>query len=101
MATWKKVLVSGSDISVAAITASQVPGGDSSDKVLVLTTDGGIKQVAQNVVQGSTTANFQITGSTGNNLFDATEDKLVFDGANNASTTVATQILNFLLLAVQ
>lgn len=90
MATWKKVLVSGSDISVAAITASQVPGGDSDDKVLVLTADGGIKQVAQNVVQGTTTANFQITGSTGNNLFDATEDKLVFDGANNASTTVAT-----------
>lgn len=91
MAEWKKVLVSGSDISVAAITASNIPGGDSGDQVLVLDTgDNSIKRVDQSVIQGSTEAEFQISGSTGNNLFDATSDKLVFDGTNNASTTVTT-----------
>lgn len=89
MAEWKKVLVSGSDVNVAAITASQVPSGDSGDKVLVLTTDGGIKQVAQNVVQGTTTANFQISGSTGNDTFDATADTLIFTGSNGLSTSVS------------
>ena len=35
MADWKKVLVSGSDIHVSSITASNVPGGSSGDEVIV------------------------------------------------------------------
>ena len=92
MAEWKKVLVSGSDISVRAITASLIPDGDSGDKVLVITSDGGIKKVEQTVVQGNTVANFDISGSTGNNEFDATEDTLIFAGTNGATTTVDNSV---------
>ena len=90
MAEWKKVLVSGSDINVAAITASNIPSGDSGDQVLVLnTSDNSIKRVNQSVIQGVTEADFTINGTSGtNSAFDATEDTLVFTGTNNTSTTV-------------
>lgn len=88
MAEWKKVLVSGSDIEVAAITASNVPGGDSDDKVLVLSSDGSFKQVAQGLIQGNTEATFTIAGNSGNELFDATGDTLNIVGSNGITTTV-------------
>ena len=90
MAEWKKVLVSGSDISVAAITASNVPGGAGTDKVLVVTSDGGIKKVDAGVIQGVTTADFTLSADAGSNVtFDATEDTLIFGGHNGVSTTVS------------
>ena len=90
MAEWKKVLVSGSDISVAAITASNVPGGAGTDKVLVVTSDGGIKKVDAGVIQGVTTADFTLSADAGSNVtFDATQDTLIFGGHNGVSTTVS------------
>ena len=47
MAEWKKVLVSGSDITVAGITSSQVPAGTGTDNVVVLGANGEFKQVTQ------------------------------------------------------
>ena len=42
MASWKKVLVSGSSIDVNQITASGVPTVDNESNLLALSTDGGI-----------------------------------------------------------
>ena len=90
MAEWKKVLVSGSDISVAAITASNVPDGAGTDKVLVVTSDGGIKKVDAGVIQGVTQADFTLSADAGSNVtFDATADTLIFGGHNGVSTTVS------------
>ncbi len=88
MANWKKVLVSGSEISVAGITSSQVPDGTESDDVVVLGGNGGFKKVTQTSIQGVTTATFKISGSTGNDTFDATGDTLIFTGSHGASTTI-------------
>ena len=91
MADWKKVLVSGSDISVGNITASNIPAApsDSTDQVLLITSDGKVKRTAQTNIQGTTTANFTLNGSTGTTTFDATADKLILNGTNGASTTLA------------
>jgi hypothetical protein len=90
MATWKKVLVSGSDISVASITSSQIPGGTSDDDVIVLGANGEFKKVTQTSIQGTTVANFTVEDSSGNtDTFNATADTLIFDGDNNASTTIS------------
>lgn len=89
MATWKKVLVSGSDIHVASITASNVPEGSSGDRVLVRSTDGGFKSVTQGSIQGTTVADFQITGSTGKTSFDGTGDVLLFTGSAGTSVDVS------------
>lgn len=55
MAEWKKVLVSGSNIDVAQISASVVPTVDTEDNLLAITTDGHIKQILQSNVAGSDT----------------------------------------------
>jgi len=89
MANWKKVLVSGSEISVAGITSSQVPSGTSDDDVVVLGANGEFKKVLQTSIQGVTTATFKISGSTGNDTFDATGDTLIFTGSHGASTSIS------------
>lgn len=89
MANWKKVLVSGSEISVAGITSSQVPSGTSGDDVVVLGANGEFKKVTQTSIQGVTTANFTIEDSAGTtDTFDATSDTLIIDGDNASTTTV-------------
>ena len=53
MAKWKKVLVSGSQIEVAGITASAIPSsGGFADRVVVFDTDGAFKSVLQSNIQG-------------------------------------------------
>lgn len=89
MATWKKVLVSGSQIEVLGITGSDIPNtGTGTDKVLVVDNDGKFITRDQSDVQGVTTAIFGITGSdpvNGRDAFDATGDSLLFTGS---STTI-------------
>ena len=41
MASWKKVLVSGSNIEVNEITASSVPGGGGAEQLLALDSASG------------------------------------------------------------
>ena len=91
MADWKKVLVSGSDIHISSITASNVPEGASGDRVLVRTTaDGGFKSVTQGSIQGVTEATFQISGSGifDTASFDGTQDVLLFTGSANSGLSV-------------
>lgn len=52
MASWKKVLVSGSSIEVAAITASAVPTGTTENVVLVDNT-GKFKQITQGALSSA------------------------------------------------
>lgn len=95
MANWKKVLVSGSEISVAGITSSQVPDGTASDDVVVLGANGEFKKVTQTSIQGVTTANFTVQDSAGStDTFDATSDTLIIDGNNNTTTTVTNSGTN-------
>ena len=64
MANWKKVLVSGSQIEIAGITASAIPSsGGFADRVVVFDTDGRFKSVLQSNIQGVTTAQFTVSGS--------------------------------------
>ena len=90
MADWKKVLVSGSDIHVSSITASNVPDGTSTDEVIVLGGNGEFKKVTQGSIQGTTQATFQITGSGTNDTasFDGTGDTLLFTGSLGVSVDV-------------
>ena len=53
MASWKKVLVSGSSIEVNQITASGVPVLDNEDNILSIGSDGTISQIAQTSVAGT------------------------------------------------
>ena len=92
MANWKKVLVSGSQIEVAGITASAIPSsGGFADRVVVFdTTSGAFKSVQQSDIQGVTTALFSISGSTGNDTFDATQDTLLVTGSANSINVSAS-----------
>ena len=96
MANWKKVLVSGSDIHVAQISASNVPeSSDTSDRVIVRdATNGGFKSVTQTSIVGQTTANFKISGSTGHTTFAATTDTLIFTSSNDGVSTTVTDDLS-------
>ena len=90
MADWKKVLVSGSDIHISSITASNVPDGTSTDEVIVLGNNGEFKKVTQGSIQGTTQATFQITGSGTNDTasFDGTGDTLLLTGSKGVSVDV-------------
>jgi hypothetical protein len=96
MANWKKVLVSGSQIQVAGITASNIPSsGGVDDRVVVFNSaDGEFKSVTQGSIQGITVASFGITGSDASgDTFNATTDILTFAGditASVAATADAT-----------
>ena len=77
MPSWKKVLVSGSNIHVAEITASRVPTVDNENNLLAISANGGITQITQGSVAGTnptftieavntssiTTTDFTATGS--------------------------------------
>ena len=104
MATWKKVLVSGSSADVSGLKVSNsasFAGGvtmsatfpastDSSDKVLVLGAGGRLETREQSQIQGVTTAVFEITGSDNTkDTFDSTGDQLVFDSTGDISVNVA------------
>ena len=90
MADWKKVLVSGSDIHVSSITASNVPDGTSNDEVIVLGSNGEFRKVTQGSIQGTTEATFSITGSGVNDTasFDGTGDVLLVTGSTGVSVDV-------------
>ena len=65
MASWKKVLVSGSSIEVAAITASVVPTGTTENVVLVDGT-GKFKQITQGALSSALGSyNFTASADTG------------------------------------
>lgn len=93
MANWKKVLLSGSDIHVTSISASNVPEGTTSDRVLVRdATTGAFKSVLQTSILGQTSATFTISGSTGQGVasFDAAAgDQLIFTGSNGIAPIVS------------
>ncbi len=105
MANWKKVLVSGSDIVVGGITASNVPagtsGGSAPDLVLTLNTDGAIRTVSQSTIQGTTVAKFNVSAQNGATVeFDATQDTLLITGSNGVVTTVEEPIAGTTLVGV-
>ena len=52
MPSWKKILLEGADISVAAITSSQVPGGDGTENLIAINGDGGFVTLSQGSVSG-------------------------------------------------
>jgi len=87
MPSWKKVLVSGSNIEVNKITASGVPTVDSEDNILSIDPNtGGITQISQgNVTGASPTFNIagfiQDTESVDN--FDSGTDRLEFRTDND------------------
>ena len=89
MASWKKVLTSGSNVDVARVTSSFLPDGTTDDKVIVVGSDGGFKKVAQSLIQGTTEATFLITGDSGVGNFDATSDTLQFTGSNGANAIIS------------
>lgn len=90
MAEWKKVLISGSNIHVAQISASDVPTVDSEDNILAITTDGGFKQIAQSNIAGTDTmgSGFIVSADTNTAVTTITEnDTLTLDGGTNIATT--------------
>ena len=85
MASWKKVLVSGSSIEVNEITASGVPTLDNESNLLAIdATTGGITQITQAQVNAGNTyfIGGADTGSVVTNLsFDTSTDYLIYTGA--------------------
>ena len=112
MATWKKILVSGSNAHVAAISASNL----SPNNILVSRTAGSIEDsgltyigttldlgnsiVSGSIFSGSFVGNgsgltglvtsLKISGSTGNDVLDLKVDKLSVVGGSTPITTAVT-----------
>ena len=82
MASWKKVLVSGSSIEVNEITASGVPTLDNSSNLLSIdATTGGITQITQANITASApefTVQAFNTSSLTETSFDSGDDILLF-----------------------
>jgi hypothetical protein len=80
MASWKKVLVSGSSIEVNQISASGVPTVTGEQNLLAYTSDGGIKQIAQSDIAGTNpTFNLEaVSGSTTGTTNFTTTGSLIF-----------------------
>jgi hypothetical protein len=94
MASWKKVLVSGSTIQVAAITASSVPAIGSTtgnNVVLVDTTTGGFNQITPGQFQASL-GQYAYTASadSGTAIIIGAADTLDIAGGLGNSTTIAS-----------
>ena len=96
MASWKKVLVSGSNIEVnnilatGNITASLVPTTNNEDNILVIGTDGAITQMGQGNISGTNptfninASNTPISISLSSSVeFSTGVDLMVFDAASN------------------
>jgi len=89
MASWKKVLVSGSSIEVAAITASVVPTGTSEDIVLI-GSGGEIKKITQASFQGSIGQySFTASADTGTDSPVASTQILEIKGGDGIITNVS------------
>ena len=89
MATWKKVLVSGSaidgttlNIDGAVTLTNNFSAGDSADQVLVLDADNSVKVVNQSNIAGITTSTLRITGSDESNdtVNAANSESIAFSG---------------------
>ena len=94
MASWKKVLVSGSTIEVAAITASNVPAIVSTtgnNVVLVDTTTGGFNQITPGQFQASL-GQYAYTASadSGTAIIIGAADTLFISGGLANSTTISS-----------
>lgn len=90
MASWKKVLVSGSSIEVAAITASVVPTGTTEDIVLVGSA-GQFKRITQASFQGSIGQySFTASADAGTPSPVASQTTLNIVGGAGLSTSVGT-----------
>lgn len=96
MATWKKVLVSGSaidgttlNIDGAVTLNNNFSTGDSTNSVLVLDA-GTVKVVDQSNIAGITTSTLRITGSDATNdaINAANSESIVFSG--DITTTIGT-----------
>lgn len=88
MASWKKVLVSGSSVEVAAITASVVPTGTTEDIVLVGAA-GQFKRITQASFQGSIGQySFTASADTGTPSPVASQTTLNIVGGAGLSTSV-------------
>ena len=81
MASWKKVLVSGSSIEVNQITASGVPVLDNESNLLSINSDGHITQISQSNIAG-TNPTFTIEANNAASItsatFDTAGDYLIF-----------------------
>jgi len=94
MASWKKVLVSGSNIEVAAVTASAVPaiGSTSGNNVLLIdTTGGGFNQITPGQFQASL-GQYAYTASadSGTSIVIGAADTLDIAGGAGIETTIVS-----------
>ena len=97
MATWKKVLVSGSNIEVGQLTASSgikftnapnFDAGGSGDNVLVFDSDGNLKKVSQSDIAG-TDPIIELSGSAGTPQdFNANGGKLLLGSDNGVTINI-------------
>jgi len=80
MASWKKVLVSGSSIVVNQITASGVPNLDNENNLLAISAKGAIHQITQaNIAGTNPTFNLEaVSGSTTGTTNFTTTGSLIF-----------------------
>ena len=94
MATWKKVIVSGSNAHLTSITASQVPGG-STENVLVITATGEIRQVTQGTLTGQSIRAFSTASAGGVQLLadNANDDLTIASGSFGGAATTNNNLL--------
>lgn len=92
MASWKKVLVSGSNIEVAAITGSDIPtiGSTSGNNVVMVdTTNGGFNQITPGQFQASL-GQYAYTASadSGTSIIIGSADTLDIAGGDAITTSI-------------
>ena len=89
MATWKKVIVSGSNAHLTSITASQVPTG-TSENVLVISTTGEIRQISQGTLTGQSIRAFSTASAGGTQLLaDSANGNLTFASSSGQGLTIS------------
>lgn len=95
MASWKKVIVSGSVAELSAVSASagiNIGGLDHSAVAHVLSTDatGSVISIAQSALEGASQV-LQLSGSTGTQTLTLNQDHLEFDSGNGVTTALSTE----------
>lgn len=89
MATWKKVIVSGSNAHLTSITASQVPTG-TNENVLVISTTGEIRQISQGTLTGQSIKAFSTASAGGTQLLaDSANGNLTFASSSGQGLTIS------------
>jgi hypothetical protein len=89
MASWKKVLVSGSSIEVAAITASAVPTG-TTENVILVDGSGRFKQITQGALSSALGVyNFTASADTGTSAGIDSGNIFRVSGGDGMSTSFA------------